>query len=150
MITALQTQIAGWLAADPDFAGPPEVPILTERIGDWLNKLDITVNHVLGLCLVVSTPVITPSGDGPLSVEAAVAIHIWENVTRNMASDGRRLPAPDAALRALGALAGREPSGGWSPLQLRKLQLAEAATGSLLMYELVLGTGIRLRVAQVP
>lgn len=145
LITSLQEQVAAWLAADGDFAGPPIVPVLTERQGDWLNKLDLEVQSGLGLCLVVSVPEIIKSPDSPTSVDASVTVHVWENVIRNMHPRGRRLPAPDAALCALGALVDREPSGGWSPLAFRDLKMARATAGGQLMYELVLRTGIILR-----
>lgn len=145
MITSLQEQVAAWLREDADFAGPPETAVVTERQGDFLNRLEREVKAGTGLALVVAVPQISRDGDSALSVRADVAIHVWENVVRNMAPSGRNLPAPDAALCALGCLAGREPSGGWSPLVLRGLRLGDASPAGLLMYELVLSTGILLR-----
>lgn len=147
MISDLQLQIASWLRADPDFDSAPTVPVVTERQGDWLNRIDLEIKSGLGLALVVAVPALSADKDGGLSVRADVAIHVWENVVRNMAPSGRNLPAPDAALAALGALANREPTGGWSPLAFRALRMGDAGAG-LLMYELVLSTGILLKTTR--
>lgn len=149
MLAALQQQIVEWLAADEDFAGPPIVEVLSERQADLVSRYEIELKNRLGLCLVVGVPVVTSDGDDRHSVRADIPVHCWENVLLNMSPTGRRMPAADAALSAYGALVDRVPPGGWSPLVFRRLALGDASPNGILMYELIVSTGVRLRTTRV-
>lgn len=146
MLTALQTQVTDWLRASAPFAGPPAIPIVTERMGDWLNRMQTSLNQGgVGLALVVTVPKLQKATTGILHFAPLIAIHIWENVLLNDAPGGAQIPAGDAVLAVLSILSGREASGGWSPLILEDAVQADNTKTGIVMYEVVMKTAISLR-----
>ena len=146
MLTDLQNQVADLLRERQPFAGPPEIPVLTERSGDWLNRMEIALNQGgVGLALVVTVPKIEKAPTGMLHFVPAIAIHVWENVVLNDAPGGANIPAGDAVLAVLAALSGREPNGSWSPLVLEQASMPANLKPGVIMYEVVMRTAITLR-----
>jgi len=146
MLAALQAQVAGWLSASQPFAGPPEIPVVTERQGNWLNRMErALVEGGVGLSLVVTVAKLAKASTGHLHFAPSLAIHVWENVLLNDAPGGAQIPAADAVLAVLAILSGREPDGGLSPLVLDDVTPAENTKTGIVMYEIVMKTAITLR-----
>ena len=104
----LQDNAASALAADSLFtpAAPANpVPIYTERIGDIVNKIDISLGR-LGICAVVLTPLgKLPQPDiVALTLSVPVIVQISETVLINQGATGSQIPAlalVKAAMRIL-------------------------------------------------
>jgi hypothetical protein len=106
-LETLQALMVSTLSVDPMFDGSQSanggaVPILTERIGDLVTQIGISIGK-LGLCLLVRTPVfrftnnLAPSLDG----WALLSVDVFEDVTLNQGSTGSQIPALSAAQRVL-------------------------------------------------
>jgi hypothetical protein len=106
-LKSLQMLMVDTLTADPMFNGSQSangqpVPILTERIGDLVTQIGISIGK-LGLCLVVRTPLfkftnnLAPSLDG----WALLSVDVFEDVTINQGSTGTQIDAESAAERLL-------------------------------------------------
>lgn len=130
------------------FSQPPAVEVLTERLSELENKIQIAVSKI-GMCIVLSTPEVT-AGASPAHLIAKVSVMINENITTNQSRTGSRIRASEAAMRCYFALIGFEPEGGWSPLvpspDAPAIQLIKVQTNDspILSYEVNLHTEIVL------
>jgi hypothetical protein len=106
-LESLQSLMVDTLTVDPLFDGSQSangaaVPILTERIGDLVTQLGISIGK-LGLCLVVRTPLfkftnnLAPSLDG----WALLSVDVFEDVVLNQSTSGTGIGALSAAQRIL-------------------------------------------------
>ncbi len=106
-LKSLQKLMVDTLTTDPMFNGSQSangqpIPILTERIGDLVTQVGISIGK-LGLCLVVRTPLfrftnnLAPSLDG----WALLSVDVFEDVTLNASTSGTQIDAESAAERLL-------------------------------------------------
>lgn len=147
MMQELKTAIASRIAEAQPFAGPPSVTVVSERLGDWLNRIQVALNEGgVGLAVVVGTPLLEKQQSGRLHFQARVPIHVWENVPLNQGESGRRVSAEDAVLAILGILTGHQPAGGWTPLEaMGNITPADNTKEGLVMFELVMVSTITFR-----
>ena len=126
------------------FSQPPAIDVLTERLSDLENRIQIAVAKI-GMCIVLSTPEVS-AGSTPFHLIAKVSVMINENIIVNQSRTGSRITAAEAAMRCYCALVGFEPDGGWSPLlptpDAPAIQLIKVQTNDspILSYEVNLHT----------
>lgn len=148
LIEQLNESVAVRLRDLGGFSRPPAIEVLTERLSDLENRIQIAVAKI-GMCIVLSTPEIT-TGLNPNHLVAKISVMVNENIVINQARSGSRIKASEAALRCYFALVGFEPDAGWSPLvpnpDAPSIQLIKVQTNDspILSYEVNLRAEIVL------
>jgi hypothetical protein len=146
LIEQLNESVAVRLRDLGGFSQPPAIDVLTERLSDLENRIQIGVAKI-GMCIVLSTPVIK-LGLSTNHLVGKVSVMVNENIVINQARSGSRIKASSAALRCYFALIGFQPDGGWSPLvpdpEADPIQLIKVQTNDspILSYEVNLRTEI--------
>jgi hypothetical protein len=118
--TEIQASVSKRLARFPEFDA---ISILTERAKDFRGDVDRALGGIAdgckpGLFLLVGTPSTSVAREqvaGP-NLTVTVAVTCSENVLQNIADNGSKIPAADAALYVLRILVGFTPTGAMGPL----------------------------------
>jgi hypothetical protein len=140
LVSNLQSAIELKLLQDTIFAGPPRIPVVTERHSDFENIIDRIVNK-LGLGVVIGTTEFS-AGSNLNSFEVTISIGVIENVLLNSGKTASRMPCADLSLAVCAILRNWSPDGLWAPLVFVKAALTEPPPN--LVYEVTFKTEIQL------
>ncbi len=125
----LQDNAAAALSADALFtpaAPAAPVPVYTERIGDIVNKIEVSLGR-LGICAVVLTPLgKLPQPDiSVLTLNIPVIVQISETVIVNQGPGGSQIPALALVKTAMRLLHHRPHGVGSGSPRAARFQLTE-------------------------